>query len=127
MGSIPKHLEKVEDVPRFRLTTGHAFWGVYPTGLACLLRRSARFVAMPEWIAITCTGLYEYRTDDVGSRYWEARHQMVKAAVAEWYRYRIVACVVTSSSAVPLKSRRVGQRCTLNLSRAERSSCWCGS
>ncbi|GFW64239.1 uncharacterized protein TNCV_775031 [Trichonephila clavipes] len=48
------------------------------------------------------------------------------AAVAEWYRYRIVACLVTSSIPVPLKTRRVGQRCTLNLSRAETSSCWCG-
>ncbi|GFX12979.1 hypothetical protein TNCV_3659751 [Trichonephila clavipes] len=41
------------------------------------------------------------------------------AAVAEWYAYRIVACLVTSSSPVPLKTHRVGQRCTLNLSRAE--------
>ncbi|GFT47471.1 uncharacterized protein TNCV_3750041 [Trichonephila clavipes] len=46
--------------------------------------------------------------------------------VAEWYRYRIVACLVTSSSPVPLKTRRVGQRGTLNLSRAEASSRWCG-
>ncbi|GFV67864.1 uncharacterized protein TNCV_926301 [Trichonephila clavipes] len=43
------------------------------------------------------------------------------AAVAESYRYRIMACLVTSSSPVPLKTRRVGQRCTLNLSRAETS------
>ncbi|GFV80058.1 hypothetical protein TNCV_4654751 [Trichonephila clavipes] len=50
----------------------------------------------------------------------------VVAAVAEWYRYRTVACFVTSSSPVPLKTRRVGQRCTLNLSRAETSSRWCG-
>ncbi|GFU69359.1 uncharacterized protein TNCV_3210231 [Trichonephila clavipes] len=49
------------------------------------------------------------------------------AAVAEWYRYRAVACLVTSSSPVPLKTRRVGQRCTLNLSRAEMSSRWCGA
>ncbi|GFV84005.1 uncharacterized protein TNCV_1480071 [Trichonephila clavipes] len=48
------------------------------------------------------------------------------AAVAEWYRYRIVAGFVTSSSPVPLKTRRVGQRCTLKLSRAETSSRWCG-
>ncbi|GFU56510.1 uncharacterized protein TNCV_1137361 [Trichonephila clavipes] len=48
------------------------------------------------------------------------------AAVAEWYRYRIVACLVTSSSPIPLKTRRVGQRCTINLSRAETSSRWCG-
>ncbi|GFV84256.1 uncharacterized protein TNCV_3039161 [Trichonephila clavipes] len=31
-----------------------------------------------------------------------------------------------SSSPVPLKIRRVGQRCTLNLSRAETSSRWRG-
>ncbi|GFU97069.1 uncharacterized protein TNCV_3347151 [Trichonephila clavipes] len=53
------------------------------------------------------------------SKVWEA-------AVAEWYRYRTVACFVTGSSPVPLKTRRVGQRCTLNLSRAETSSRWCG-
>ncbi|GFT74180.1 uncharacterized protein TNCV_4081111 [Trichonephila clavipes] len=32
-----------------------------------------------------------------------------------------------SSSPVPPKTRRVGQRCTLNLSRAESSSRWYGS
>ncbi|GFT59080.1 uncharacterized protein TNCV_186571 [Trichonephila clavipes] len=54
-------------------------------------------------------------------------NQALAAAVAEWYRYRIVACLVTSSSPVPLKTRRVRQRCTLNLSRAETSSRWCGA
>ncbi|GFX11803.1 uncharacterized protein TNCV_2995881 [Trichonephila clavipes] len=49
-----------------------------------------------------------------------------ETAVAEWYRNRIVAGFVTSSSPVPLKTRRVRQRCTLNLSRAEKSSRWCG-
>ncbi|GFW43107.1 uncharacterized protein TNCV_1475021 [Trichonephila clavipes] len=49
-----------------------------------------------------------------------------QAAVAEWSRHRIVAGFVTSSSPVPLKTRCVGQRCTLNLSRAETSSRWCG-
>ncbi|GFX20772.1 uncharacterized protein TNCV_78291 [Trichonephila clavipes] len=48
------------------------------------------------------------------------------AVAAEWYRYRDVACLVTSSSPVPLKTRRAGQRCTLNLSRAETSTRWCG-
>ncbi|GFW06168.1 uncharacterized protein TNCV_36441 [Trichonephila clavipes] len=33
---------------------------------------------------------------------------------------------VTSPSPLPLKTRRVGQRCTLNLSRAQTSSRWCG-
>ncbi|GFV14359.1 hypothetical protein TNCV_807911 [Trichonephila clavipes] len=44
------------------------------------------------------------------------------AAVAEWYRYRVVAEFATSSSPVPLKTHRVGQRYTLNLSRADMSS-----
>ncbi|GFU41022.1 hypothetical protein TNCV_4645931 [Trichonephila clavipes] len=47
----------------------------------------------------------------------------VKAA-AEWYRYRIVACLATSPSSVAPKAPCVGQRCTLNLSRAETSSRW---
>ncbi|GFU88262.1 uncharacterized protein TNCV_846551 [Trichonephila clavipes] len=33
---------------------------------------------------------------------------------------------VMSSIPVPVKTRRVGQRCTLSLSRAEKSSHWCG-
>ncbi|GFU65811.1 uncharacterized protein TNCV_567201 [Trichonephila clavipes] len=49
------------------------------------------------------------------------------AAVAEWYRYRIMACLVMSSSPVSLKTRHVGQRCMLNLSRAETASRWCGA
>ncbi|GFU20073.1 uncharacterized protein LOC103524116 [Trichonephila clavipes] len=51
----------------------------------------------------------------------------MSAVVVEWYRYRIVAGFVTGSSPVPLKTRPVGQRCTLNLSRAGTSSRWCGS
>ncbi|GFV05617.1 hypothetical protein TNCV_228281 [Trichonephila clavipes] len=39
----------------------------------------------------------------------------------------VVAGFVTSLSPVPLKTRRVGQRCRLNLSRPETSSRWCGS
>ncbi|GFY07007.1 uncharacterized protein TNCV_4202781 [Trichonephila clavipes] len=48
------------------------------------------------------------------------------AVVAEESRYQIVAGLVTNSSPIPLKTRRVGQRCTINLSRAETSSRWCG-
>ncbi|GFU84729.1 hypothetical protein TNCV_2126701 [Trichonephila clavipes] len=33
--------------------------------------------------------------------------------------------LVTSSSPAPLKTRRVGERCTLNLSRAQTSLRWC--
>ncbi|GFT34260.1 uncharacterized protein TNCV_4451511 [Trichonephila clavipes] len=61
----------------------------------------------------TCTSCVRSPLDDM-------------AAVAEWYGHWIVAGFVTSSSPVPLKTRRVGQRCTLNLSRAEMSSRWCG-
>ncbi|GFU73710.1 hypothetical protein TNCV_21951 [Trichonephila clavipes] len=49
------------------------------------------------------------------------------AAVAEWLRYQIVAGLVTSSSPVPLKTSHIGERCMLNLSTAQISSCWCGS
>ncbi|GFX29455.1 hypothetical protein TNCV_4498501 [Trichonephila clavipes] len=32
----------------------------------------------------------------------------------------------TSLSPVPVKTCSVGERCTLNMSRAQMSSCWCG-
>ncbi|GFV90855.1 uncharacterized protein TNCV_2324241 [Trichonephila clavipes] len=47
-----------------------------------------------------------------------ATDQVVKVSNHGWH--------VSSSSPVPQKTRRVGQRCTLNLSRAEMSSRWCG-
>ncbi|GFW53922.1 uncharacterized protein TNCV_1086391 [Trichonephila clavipes] len=40
--------------------------------------------------------------------------------------YLLIPKNVTSSSPVPLKIRRVGERCTLNLSKAQKSSCWNG-
>ncbi|GFS60654.1 uncharacterized protein TNCV_5073821 [Trichonephila clavipes] len=49
-----------------------------------------------------------------------------QATVAEWLRYRTVAGLITSSSPVPLKTRRAEERCTLNLLRAQTSSRWCG-
>ncbi|GFV66994.1 uncharacterized protein TNCV_356801 [Trichonephila clavipes] len=43
------------------------------------------------------------------------------------FRYALPVTVSNKrSSPVPLKIRRVGQRCSLNLSRAETSSRWCG-
>ncbi|GFT92151.1 hypothetical protein TNCV_1972951 [Trichonephila clavipes] len=45
--------------------------------------------------------------------------------VAEWSRYRIVASLITISSPVSLKTRRVGKRYTLNLPRARTSFRWC--
>ncbi|GFY35919.1 uncharacterized protein TNCV_4842911 [Trichonephila clavipes] len=38
--------------------------------------------------------------------------------------YLLITKGVTSSSPVPLKTHRVGERCTLILSRAQTSSCW---
>ncbi|GFU16799.1 uncharacterized protein TNCV_923041 [Trichonephila clavipes] len=40
--------------------------------------------------------------------------------------YLLITKGVKSSSPVQLKTRRVGGRCTLNLSRAQTSSCWSG-
>ncbi|GFS55291.1 uncharacterized protein TNCV_1626311 [Trichonephila clavipes] len=60
------------------------------------------------------------------SRGMEIEEQNHGSERSWWYRYRTVACLVTSSSPVPLKTRRVRKRCTLNLSRAETSSRWCG-
>ncbi|GFU63387.1 uncharacterized protein TNCV_44331 [Trichonephila clavipes] len=45
-------------------------------------------------------------------------YQVVKVSNHGWH--------VSSSSPVPQKTRRVGQPCTLNLSRTEMSSRWCG-
>ncbi|GFY02881.1 uncharacterized protein TNCV_3507611 [Trichonephila clavipes] len=52
--------------------------------------------------------------------------QLRVTAVAEWSRYRIEAGIVTNSSPVRLKTHRVGERYTLNLSRAQTSSRWFG-
>ncbi|GFU89269.1 uncharacterized protein TNCV_4278831 [Trichonephila clavipes] len=57
---------------------------------------------------------------------WKFKKRGASSAVAEWSRYRIETGLVTSSSPVPLKARRVGVRCTLNLSRDQTSSRWCG-
>ncbi|GFT24886.1 reverse transcriptase [Trichonephila clavipes] len=81
MGSIPRHLGRVKAVAHFLLTTGHDFLGVYLhwLGLAanetCPLCGHAR---MDGDHLLQCTGLEEYPTDDIVSRYWEARRQMVK-------------------------------------------------
>ncbi|GFV27330.1 uncharacterized protein TNCV_3795251 [Trichonephila clavipes] len=67
-------------------------------------------------------GMYQVFLQEVLPVLLQKAPSNIVAVVVKWYRYRIV----TSSSPVPLKSHRVGQRCTLNMSRAEMSSCWCG-
>ncbi|GFV75602.1 uncharacterized protein TNCV_2240511 [Trichonephila clavipes] len=53
-----------------------------------------------------------------------SKSQKFKEPSKETYTLIVKECL--RSSPVPLKTRRVGQRCTLNLSRAETSSRWCG-
>ncbi|GFV83525.1 hypothetical protein TNCV_5120151 [Trichonephila clavipes] len=58
--------------------------------------------------------------------------QNVEDGFFRWPQYFVVKVSdrgwhVTSSSPVPLKTRRVGERCSLNMSRAQTSSRWCGA
>ncbi|GFU07437.1 reverse transcriptase [Trichonephila clavipes] len=81
VGSIPRHLERSEAVVLFRITTGHNFLGVYLHWLGMAANETcphcsrARMDSNP---LLHCTGLVEYPTDDIVSRYWEVRRQMVK-------------------------------------------------
>ncbi|GFY27333.1 reverse transcriptase [Trichonephila clavipes] len=74
-------LERAKSVVRFRLKAGHNFLGVYLHWLglaadeACPLCGHAR---MDGDHLLQCTGLDEYTIEDIVSRYWEARRQMVK-------------------------------------------------
>ncbi|GFU94994.1 uncharacterized protein TNCV_2158191 [Trichonephila clavipes] len=64
---------------------------------------------------------------DLGCQFFDCWTPLIVISEALRVRgYRTVACFITGSSPVPLKFRRVGQRRTLNLSRAETSSRWCG-
>ncbi|GFV89136.1 reverse transcriptase [Trichonephila clavipes] len=82
---IPRHLERAEAVARFRLTTGHDFWGKYLHWLsvaaneACPICGHAR---MDCDHLLQCTGLDEYPAVDIMCRYWGARRQMVKKTKA---------------------------------------------
>ncbi|GFS53462.1 reverse transcriptase [Trichonephila clavipes] len=81
VGPIPRYLKGAEAVARFRLATGHNFLGVYlhwlgvATNEACSIYAHVRRDGVH---LLQCTGLVEYPADDIVSRYWEARRQMVK-------------------------------------------------
>ncbi|GFX67638.1 uncharacterized protein TNCV_3933801 [Trichonephila clavipes] len=81
VGPIPRHLERTEAVGRYRLTTGHDFLGVYLHWLN-LAVDDAFLLCGHAWMnfghLLQCTGLNEYATDAVVSRYWEACRHMVK-------------------------------------------------
>ncbi|GFY27431.1 reverse transcriptase [Trichonephila clavipes] len=80
-GPIPRHLERAKTVASFRLTTGHNLLEVYlhwlrgTANVSCPLCGHARMDGdhLPQF-----TGLSEYTADDIVSRYWETRRQMVK-------------------------------------------------
>ncbi|GFT63319.1 hypothetical protein TNCV_3646911 [Trichonephila clavipes] len=44
-----------EAVARFRLTTGHDFWGVYLHWLGVAVNEACPLFGMPEWMATTCS------------------------------------------------------------------------
>ncbi|GFV06611.1 hypothetical protein TNCV_2949331 [Trichonephila clavipes] len=77
------------------------------------------FEPRPYGTAVSVTNHY---TGWVTKGYGHELLSGVVATVAEWSRYGMVAVLVTSSSPVPLKTRRVGQRCMLNRWRAQTSS-----
>ncbi|GFT43109.1 uncharacterized protein TNCV_5119691 [Trichonephila clavipes] len=57
---------------------------------------------------------------------WKFREGVPAQNFGRGSRVVYLAGIVTSSSPVPLKTRRIEQRCTLDLARAETSSRWCG-
>ncbi|GFV32973.1 uncharacterized protein TNCV_1746151 [Trichonephila clavipes] len=63
---------------------------------------------------------YESISVPQGSVHLAKRTQERKSSTS----YLLISKGITISSPVPLKIRRVGVRCSLNLSRAQTPSCW---
>ncbi|GFT30425.1 uncharacterized protein TNCV_2377161 [Trichonephila clavipes] len=89
------------------------------------LECSCHLTMVRDVATVVSARLPSYRGSNMSTPVTRAQNSE-EAPVDEWSRYRIVAGLFTSSSPVPLKTRRVGERCTLNLSRAQTSSRWCG-
>ncbi|GFT03702.1 hypothetical protein TNCV_278641 [Trichonephila clavipes] len=92
---------------------------VWNLGEGCQNRCRPRHLSMVQNYEIRCRKTSSCRTHHIVSKLRGRGSRVVK--VSDRGRH------VMSSSPVPLKIHRVGQRCTLNLSRAETSSRWCGS
>ncbi|GFS87676.1 reverse transcriptase [Trichonephila clavipes] len=78
---ISRHLERAETVACFHLTTGYDFLGVYLHWLRVAVNEDSPLCGharMADNHLPQCTGLDEYSADDIISRLWEARRQMVK-------------------------------------------------
>ncbi|GFV15834.1 reverse transcriptase [Trichonephila clavipes] len=81
VGPFPRHLERAEAIARFRLTTGHDFWGVYLHWLGMVFDEACPLcshVRMHGDHLLQRIGLDEYPIDDIVSRYWESCRQMIK-------------------------------------------------
>ncbi|GFV69196.1 reverse transcriptase [Trichonephila clavipes] len=81
VGPIPRHLERAEAVASFCLNTGYEFLGVYLHWFGMAANEVCSLcdhVRMHGNHLLQYTGLDEYSTDDIDSRYWEDRHRMVK-------------------------------------------------
>ncbi|GFV56691.1 uncharacterized protein TNCV_4651871 [Trichonephila clavipes] len=80
-----------------------------------------RVISNKEKVICSSCGLDIYHPYDV------TLDDPLRAAVAQWSRFWIThGRHVISSSSLTIKINRVGQRRTLNLSRPETSSRWCG-
>ncbi|GFW59838.1 uncharacterized protein TNCV_213801 [Trichonephila clavipes] len=66
------------------------------------------------------------RIDRQNSRFRTAKTIIIKLGLHASFVELKSAKNALNEVLIPLKTRRVGQRCTLNLSRAETSSRWCG-
>ncbi|GFX21412.1 uncharacterized protein TNCV_677621 [Trichonephila clavipes] len=84
------------------------------------IKRKENFPMLPKENSINL--IYEAISVPQGSVHLVKKTQERKSSTC----YLLITKGVTSSSPVPLKILRVGKRCTLNLSRAQTSSCWSG-
>ncbi|GFX37949.1 reverse transcriptase [Trichonephila clavipes] len=81
VGPILRRLGRAEAVTLFRLTTGRDFLGVHLHWLGVAANEAyplCGHARMDGDHLPQCTGLAAYPTDDIISRYWEARRQTVK-------------------------------------------------
>ncbi|GFX10073.1 reverse transcriptase [Trichonephila clavipes] len=81
VGPIPRQLERVEADARFRITTAHDFLEAYLHWLSLAANEACPLCGhdrMDGDHLLQCTGLDKYPTNDIVSRYWKTRRQMVK-------------------------------------------------
>ncbi|GFV99075.1 uncharacterized protein TNCV_1510531 [Trichonephila clavipes] len=85
-------------------------------------KTKGKFSNVPKELKNSINFKYEVISVPQGSVHLVKKTQERKSSTCDL----LITKGVTSSSPVPLKTSRVGKRCTLNLSRAQTSSCWSG-